>query len=280
MVLVSQTLVVSRSFSLQQGLNPRFVLITNPTNRKCVYLISHLHFDRSIDLVHVVLPFSLMHFYKTRTRTHAHFTALGVIYSPTIIKNIITWARKRGLHTIVDEIYALSTHQATGHGFESVIKVMDNQLGNDVHMVWSISKDFGASGLRVGLIYTQNQLLVEGLATLNIFRGVSGPIQMVVSELLTDDDFVDKYLQESRNRLLYSYHICTCKLEEMVIPYIQATAGQFVYIDCTSLLPKPTFEYEQQLFQLISDYAHVVLTPGENQRERTPGMFRICYACK
>ena len=220
---------------------------------------------------------------QQNTHTHTHtqtLIALGVIYSPTIIKNIITWARKRGLHTIVDEIYALSTHQATGHGFESVIKVMDNQLGNDVHMVWSISKDFGASGLRVGLIYTQNQLLVEGLATLNIFRGVSGPIQMVVSELLTDDDFVDKYLQESRNRLLYSYHICTCKLEEMVIPYIQATAGQFVYIDCTSLLPKPTFEYEQQLFQLISDYAHVVLTPGENQRERTPGMFRICYACK
>ena len=222
----------------------------------------------------------LFHVCSPYKQTNPKKKALGIIYSPTIIRNAIAWARKRGLHTIVDEIYALSTHQARNHGFESVIKVMDNQLGNDVHMVWAISKDFGASGLRVGLIYTQNQLLLEGLATLNIFRGVSGPIQMVVSELLTDDDFVDKYLDESRNRLVYSYQICTCKLEEMVIPYVPATAGQFVYIDCTSLLPKPTFEYEQQLFQLISDYAHVVLTPGENQRDRTPGMFRICYACK
>ena len=34
---------------------------------------------------------------------------LGVIYSPDVVKNIVTWARKRGIDTIVDEIFALST---------------------------------------------------------------------------------------------------------------------------------------------------------------------------
>jgi histidinol-phosphate/aromatic aminotransferase/cobyric acid decarboxylase-like protein len=51
------------------GLNPRFLLLTNPHN------------------------------------------PLGIIYRPAILQRSVTWARKRKMHTIVDEIYALSTHQ-------------------------------------------------------------------------------------------------------------------------------------------------------------------------
>ena len=51
------------------GLNPRFLLLTNPHN------------------------------------------PLGVIYRPNVMQRCVEWARKRHLHTIVDEIYALSTHQ-------------------------------------------------------------------------------------------------------------------------------------------------------------------------
>ncbi|VEU41152.1 unnamed protein product [Pseudo-nitzschia multistriata] len=203
---------------------------------------------------------------------------LGVVYSSTIMRNAVAWARKRKVHTIVDEIYALSTHRRHGHGFESIISILDNRLGNDVHFVWSVSKDFGASGLRFGVVYSQNETLLEGLANLNVFSGVSNPIQMVVSELLTDDDFLDTYLDESRARLRRSYHICIEKLEEMVLPFVPAVAGQFVYVDFSSLLPQKTTEWEQKLSALLIDHARLVLTPGESQRERTPGMFRICYA--
>jgi 1-aminocyclopropane-1-carboxylate synthase len=119
---------------------------------------------------------------------------------------------------------------------------------------------------------------MNGLANLNIFSGVSHPIQMVVSELLTDDDFVDLYLDESRGRLRQSYLICIEKLEEMVLPFVPAEAGQFVYADFSNLLPAKTFEWEQKLSQLLVDHARLILTPGESQRERMPGMFRICYA--
>lgn len=219
-----------------RGLNPRFVLITNPNN------------------------------------------PLGIIYKPKVIESLIRWARRRKLHTIMDELYALSTHKKTGHNFESVIKILDNELGNDVHFVWSVSKDFGASGLRVGFVYSQNATYIQGLANLNIFSGVSNPIQMVVSELLTDDEFVDLYLDASRERLKESYMLCVEKLEEMVLPFIPAEAGMFVYVDFSSLLPDKTMEWEAKLSQLMVDYARLILTPGDSQRERMPGMFRICYA--
>lgn len=94
-----------------QGLNPRFLLLTNPNN------------------------------------------PLGTVYRPGVILDAINWARKRKLHTIVDEIYALSASE----GFHSVLRVLDGKLGDDVHLVWSLSKDFGASGLRVGFVVSQNQ---------------------------------------------------------------------------------------------------------------------------
>jgi aspartate/methionine/tyrosine aminotransferase len=145
-------------------------------------------------------------------------------------------------------------------------------------MLWAVSKDFGASGLRVGLVYSCNQVFMEGLATANIFGCVSQPIQYLVSELLTDDPFLDRFFEEARHRTVHSYQICTRKLDEMVVPYVHAGAGLFVYVDFSSLLPEKTFAGEKRLSELMFEYARVVLTPGESQRETTPGMFRICYA--
>ena len=38
---------------------------------------------------------------------------LGTSYPPDVIKLAIKWARSRMMHTIVDEIYALSTHEVS-----------------------------------------------------------------------------------------------------------------------------------------------------------------------
>jgi aspartate/methionine/tyrosine aminotransferase len=35
---------------------------------------------------------------------------LGVIYKPSVIVNAISWARRNNVHTIVDEIFALTVH--------------------------------------------------------------------------------------------------------------------------------------------------------------------------
>ena len=263
---------------MSKGLTPKFILLTNPNN------------------------------------------PLGVIYQPQVLRDAIQWARKRNIHTIVDEIHALSAinintnttdaagqqqgmmvpgttmhHQSYNNklpystnaatttqysGFESIIKILDNDLGNDVHMVWGLSKDFAASGLRVGVVYSQNEMFMQALlaSNISIFSCVSGPIQYVISELLTDDAWVDMFLEESRNRLRRSYEICVLKLEEMVVPFVPADAGIFVYVDFSSLLPQKTFEWERKLAELIFNYARIVLTPGEAQQEVSPGMFRICYA--
>lgn len=203
---------------------------------------------------------------------------LGIVYSPERMKSIVSWARKRKLHVIVDEIYALSVHSNPPSNFQSIIRVLNNEMGKDVHQLWGLSKDFGASGFRIGTLYSQNTDLLKALANLNIFSGVSHPMQMILTELLYDDDFINDFLEKSREKLRKGYNLVTRKLDEMVIPYISAQAGLFVYVDFSSLLPEPTFEGEAKFSKLAQDVAHVVLTPGQYQNDSKPGMFRLCYS--
>jgi len=203
---------------------------------------------------------------------------MGTIYSPEIIANAIEWARSRKLHTIVDEIYGLSVHDQTSAEFESVTKTLNNQFGNDVHFLWALSKDLGSSGFRFGILYTQNEKLKAAIGNLNSFSCISHPIQAVVAEILSDEEFIDGFLEKSSNLLRSSYSIITEALENMKIPFVPAKAGIFVYCDFSSLLPVQSFEGEARFAALVEEGARIVMTPGKSQRDSKPGMFRICYA--
>jgi hypothetical protein len=64
----------------------------------------------------------------------------------------------------------------------------------------------------------------------------------------------------------------------MVIDYIAADGGIFVYCDFSSLLPTQTFDAEARFREIVERYARIVMTPGESQFDNRPGRFRICYA--
>ena len=279
-------------------LNALFFLLGQPGDACLIPRPYYAAFENDMELVAGICPCGIAQAHPSRGPTvaelnvaysetqakglHPRFVLLtnpnnplGTIYAPHVLKEIVVWARHKHMHVICDEIYALSAHPDK---FTSILQVLDNDLGHDVHFLWAVSKDFGASGLRVGVVYSQNETFLEGLATLSIFSCVSGPIQFLISELLTDDVFVDHFLEESRVRLQESYEICTRKLQEMVLPFVPAEAGIFVYVDFSSLLPEKTFAMEEKLSDLLFQHARVVLTPGESQRDTLPGMFRICYA--
>ncbi len=80
----------------------------------------------------------------------------GEIYSEDTLRMCLAWARERKLHVLSDEIYGNSIFP--GECFSSVAKVCrdlaaddDNFLGDYVHIACGFSKDFGMSGLRIGV---------------------------------------------------------------------------------------------------------------------------------
>ena len=124
---------------------------------------------------------------------------LGSVSSRGELTAALNFCANHGMHLVCDEIYANSVFapQDDAPGFESVVEVMAHSagvwgegnveaaastgrelrhsfLGDNVHVVWGLSKDFGMSGFRIGAIYTHNAELfgavriIAGLASTKV----------------------------------------------------------------------------------------------------------------
>ncbi len=86
---------------------------------------------------------------------------------------IATWCDARDVHLVSDEIYALSVFAGSHVSLGSL-----GPLGPKRHVLWGLSKDFGMSGLRFGVAWTENKELSSAMTSASIFTGVSGPVQV------------------------------------------------------------------------------------------------------
>lgn len=201
----------------------------------------------------------------------------GTIYTKEQLLIAVTWTRKNSMHLIVDEIYALSVYDSP-IPFTSIVSLLENQLGDDVHVMWGLSKDFGASGLRLGVLYTQNKQLLSSITNMNTAFQVSNLVQEMAAYVLQDRVFIDSYLYETKLRLKRSYDILRTHLEAMGIMVVTpAGAGIFCFADFRVLLTEQTFKGEEALFNEMADRG-VILTPGKSCHCQIPGFFRVCFA--
>jgi aspartate/methionine/tyrosine aminotransferase len=200
---------------------------------------------------------------------------LGRVATPTDLETCIDWCAGRGIHLVVDEIYALSVFGAST--FTSVGRLLE-PLGDLVHVVWAFSKDFAMSGLRCGTLVSENPDVREAVAAQAVWSSVSNLTQAVLTDIITDDAFVDRYLTEMPRRLGDTHRAVVAALDHAGIPHLPSEAGFFVLIDLRRFLDAPTFEAEDRLWQRMVETANVNLTPGSACRIGEPGFFRLCFA--
>jgi len=130
---------------------------------------------------------------------------LGVVYSEEELLIALQWCREKKIHLISDEIYALSLFSPNGtttitttattnstttsttttrSRFISMAALAQGDLGPLVHVLWGFSKDFGVSGFRCGVLYTQNPWLVKALDSISYFAGESSGERVLMPLLL------------------------------------------------------------------------------------------------
>ncbi|MFP6782174.1 MAG: aminotransferase class I/II-fold pyridoxal phosphate-dependent enzyme, partial [Gammaproteobacteria bacterium] len=202
---------------------------------------------------------------------------LGTVYSAEEISEIADWAMSRGIHLIVDEIYALSVFGESE--FVSIASVRPD-LGDYIHIVWAFSKDFGASGLRCGALISENESVINAVASMAYWAACSGHTQHLLSELVADDQAVDKFIDGSQKKLRATYARVTQALRSNGIKYVSAEAAFFLICDLREFLSTSTWESERILWRTLLDSANTNLTPGEACRINEPGFFRLCYAAE
>ena len=195
----------------------------------------------------------------------------GNVHSAAALREILAVAEKHDLDVIADEIYANSVF-----GDQPFVSVLDPLVRSGsrarLHVIWGFAKDFGLSGLKVGVLHTQDPEVLAAATALAYFAPVSTDTQALLTRLLADQDWVTGFLKENRARLADSYHNAAAGLAAQRIPHVRPDAGFTIWVDLRRWLTT-----EHQLWQRILDEARVNVIPGAAFGSPSPGWFRLCH---
>ncbi|XP_075819782.1 putative inactive 1-aminocyclopropane-1-carboxylate synthase-like protein 2 [Microtus pennsylvanicus] len=202
---------------------------------------------------------------------------LGEVYTRSMLKEYLVFAKRHNLHVIIDEIYMLSVFDAS-ITFHSVLNIKHLPDPNKTHMIWGTSKDFGISGFRFGVLYTHNKEVASVMRAFGYLHGVSGITQFKLCQLLQDREWIDQlYLPTNHSRLRRAYLYVTKRLEKLKVPFFNGGSGHYVWINLRAYLSPCTFEQEQILCQCFQDNK-LLLSRGRSYMCKEPGWFRLVFA--
>ncbi|KAD5960929.1 hypothetical protein E3N88_12402 [Mikania micrantha] len=181
-----------------------------------------------------------------------------------------------------DEIYSGTVFSSPG--FVSILEVLKNKdlmnsdVAKRVHIVYSLSKDLGLPGFRIGAIYSNDNIVVSAATKMSSFGLISSQTQYLLSQILSDKKFTNNYLTENRRRLKQRHEMLEKLLQKAGIRCLKSNAGLFSWVDMRCLLSAQTFEGEMELWKKIVYEVGLNISPGSSCHCSEPGWFRVCFA--
>lgn len=204
---------------------------------------------------------------------------LGATIQRTTLEEILNFVTSKNIHFLSDEIYSGSSF--FGSEFVSVAEVLQSRGYKDserVHIVYSLSKDLGLPGFRVGTIYSYNDRVVTTARRMSSFTLISSQTQHLLASMLSDTDFTENYIKTNRERLRKRYHMIIDGLKNAGIKCLKGNAGLFCWMNLCPLLESNTRESELKLWNSILQEVKLNISPGSSCHCSEPGWFRVCFA--
>ncbi|KAL1413398.1 hypothetical protein Q8F55_001164 [Vanrija albida] len=213
-------------------------------------------------------------------------------YGQTLDKaTIVAYARfaeKHNLHLIADEIYALSVYDnenlPNAAPFISIASLdLAKETGapfdnSRVHIVYSVSKDFGANGLRVGCVISQhNPVVLRALLHTVFLMKVSSAADVIFSSLLNDRETLHRFTAENRRLLTAASKHTREWFEARGCKPMQTNAGHFILVDIRPRTGITTLD-EERAFVRTCMANGVMVSPASNYNYHTPGWLRVTFS--
>lgn len=217
---------------------------------------------------------------------------LGRCHPRETILGLMRLCQKYELHLVSDEIYALSVWENTVDEnpppvpFESCLSIPTEGVIDParVHVVWGMSKDFGANGIRMGAVVSQhNPTLHLALGPVSLYSSISSLSANATASILEDEDWHDAYLAENSAKLAANYKVITTWAKENDIPYMPgANAAFFLWVDLgtTYVSRRPNMgavDLDEEVMQALLR-RKVFLASGKLFGSEKPGFFRIVFS--
>lgn len=207
---------------------------------------------------------------------------LGTTTSRDELNLLVDFIDAKGIHLISDEIYSGTVFDAPG--FVSIMEIlmdrnyMNTEIWKRIHIVYSLSKDLGLPGFRVGAIYSNDAAVVSAATKMSSFGLVSSQTQYLLSAMLSDKKFTKSYISENQKRLKQRHQMMVSGLQNTGIDCLKSNGGLFCWVDMRHLLSSNTFEAEMELWKKILYQVRLNISPGSSCHCTEPGWFRVCFA--
>ncbi|KAG8062434.1 hypothetical protein GUJ93_ZPchr0003g16725 [Zizania palustris] len=207
---------------------------------------------------------------------------LGTTAPRADLEMIVEFVAARGIHLVSDEIYSGTAFGEPG--FVSVLEVMAERgaaaadVSDRVHVVYSLSKDLGLPGFRVGAIYSSNAAVVSAATKMSSFGLISSQTQYLLAAMLGDKDFTRSYVAENKRRIKERHDQLVDGLREIGISCLESNAGLFCWVDMSHLMRSRSFAGEMELWKKVVFEVGLNISPGSSCHCREPGWFRVCFA--
>ncbi|KAL2529426.1 1-aminocyclopropane-1-carboxylate synthase 8 [Forsythia ovata] len=207
---------------------------------------------------------------------------LGMTMNLDELNHLINFAMNKNIHIVSDEIYSGTVFDSPS--FISIVEALTKKglentgISTQIHIVSSLSKDLGLPGFRIGMIYSNNEMLIAASTKMSSFGLVSSQSQYLTSRILADKRFTIKYIKENRQRLKKRHKLLVFGLQEFGIHCLNSNAGLFCWVDMRHLLKSNTFQAELELWKKILYESGLNISPGSSFHCIEPGWFRICFA--
>ncbi|KAK1383168.1 1-aminocyclopropane-1-carboxylate synthase [Heracleum sosnowskyi] len=207
---------------------------------------------------------------------------LGTTLTLKELNLLVDFIQAKRIHLISDEIYSGTVFDSPG--FISIMEVLKNrnlmntEVWERIHIVYSLSKDLGLPGFRVGAIYSNDDMVVSAATKMSSFGLVSSQTQYLLSAMLSDKEFTQNYISENQKRLKQRHDMMVSGLLEAGISCLKSNASLFCWVDMRHLLSSNTFEAEMELWKDIVYNVGLNISPGSSCHCTEPGWFRVCFA--
>ncbi|KAI3936671.1 hypothetical protein MKX01_034100 [Papaver californicum] len=158
-----------------------------------------------------------------------------------------------------------------------ILEARNYEDAERVHIVYSLSKDLGLPGFRVGTIYSYNDNVVTTVRRMSSFSLVSSQTQNLLASMLSDTRFIENYIKTNRERLGKRYGLIIDGLRKAGIECLEGNAGLFCWINLSPCLKSSTKESELIFWNSIVNEVRLNISPGSSCHCDEPGLFRVCF---
>ncbi|RSH90670.1 hypothetical protein EHS25_001275 [Saitozyma podzolica] len=213
---------------------------------------------------------------------------LGRTYPRDTLLAYARFCEERDLHLVSDEIYAMSVYENKSFPdaapFTSMLSLdVEKELGMEfdkarLHVVYGMSKDFCANGLRIGSLVSQhNPLLLRAMAATSMLMKISSPADVIWSSILSDRCALEDFLGENKRRLGAAQAFVRGWFEERGVEVAHSNAGNFIWVHLGGKLGFRDAISEKKVFQRLLD-GGVYIAPGTAYHNPSAGWYRVTFS--